>query len=63
MGEPIDDWLAQTNGIHLGGNLLELTVVRVIGDLTEVQPIQQAIPGHASANLSPDAVAVLKGAE
>ena len=63
MGEPIDDWLAQTNGILLGGNLLELTVARAIGDLTDLQPIQQAIPGHACANMSPRAVAVLKGAE
>ena len=63
MGEPIDDGLAQTNGIPLGGNLLELTVVRVIGDLIDVQPVQQAIPGHACANVSPGAVAVLKGAE
>ena len=63
MGEPIDDWLAQTNGILLGGNLLELTVARVLGDLTNVQPIQQAIPGHACANVSRRAVAVLKGAE
>lgn len=37
MGEPIDDWLAQTNGIHGVGNLLKLTVSsEAIGGLTDV---------------------------